>query len=85
VQIWTVGFNMGLVLQVQGDTHKAFGFGDWQAFPLRNLLVGPPGEIHIEPKVMQVLQQLAGNPGQVVERDKLLNDIWDGGAYPMSP
>jgi len=70
---------------MQGDTQKGFGFGDWQAFPLRNLLVGPPGEIHIEPKVMQVLQQLAGNPGQVVEREKLLNDIWDGRAFSDEP
>ena len=70
---------------MKGDNKNGFRFGDWQAFPLRNLLVGPPGEIHIEPKVMQVLYQLASNPGQVLERDKLLNDIWDGRAFSDEP
>ena len=70
---------------MKSDTKNGFRFGDWQAFPLRNLLVGPPGEIHIEPKVMQVLQKLADNPGQVVEREKMLNDIWGGRAFSDEP
>jgi TolB-like protein/DNA-binding winged helix-turn-helix (wHTH) protein/Tfp pilus assembly protein PilF len=75
----------GLALRMKGDTQNGFRLGDWQVYPLRNLLVGPPGEIHIEPKVMQVLDQLASNPGQVVERDKLLNDLWDGRAFSDEP
>jgi TolB-like protein/DNA-binding winged helix-turn-helix (wHTH) protein len=68
-----------------GDTHSGFRLGDWQVYPLRNLLVGPPGEIHIEPKVMQVLVCLASHSGQVVERETLLNDIWDGRAFSDEP
>ncbi len=75
----------GLTLHMKGDTQNGFRLKDWQVYPLRNLLVGPPGEIHIEPKVMQVLESLASNPGQVVERDKLLNDLWGGRAFSDEP
>ncbi len=70
---------------MKGDTQNGFRLRGWQVYPLRNLLVGPPGEIHIEPKVMQVLEALASNPGQVVEREALLNDIWDGRAFSDEP
>jgi len=70
---------------MKGDTQNGFRLKGWQVYPLRNLLVGPPGEIHIEPKVMQVLEALASNPGQVVEREILLKDIWDGRAFSDEP
>ena len=66
---------------MRGDTHHGFRLGDWKVYPLRNLLVGPRGEIHIEPKVMQVLDCLASNPGEVFERGKLLDDLWAGRAF----
>jgi TolB-like protein/DNA-binding winged helix-turn-helix (wHTH) protein len=70
---------------MEGNTHGGFRFGAWQALPSRNLLVGPRGEIHIEPKVMQVLEYLARTPGQVVERDTLLNGIWEGRVFSDEP
>jgi len=75
----------GVILRMNGNTHEGFRFGAWQAFPTRNLLLGPPGEIHIEPKVMQVLEYLASHPGQVVNRDTLLHDIWEGRAFSDEP
>lgn len=48
-------------------------------------MVGPGGEVHLEPKVMQVLEYLARTPGQVVERDTLLNGIWEGRAFSDEP
>jgi len=74
-----------LTLNMRGNTHHGFRLGDWQVYPLRNLLVGPRGEIHIEPKVMQVLVCLASNPGEVFERGKLLDDLWDGRAFSDEP
>ena len=70
---------------MKGDTQNGFRLKGWQVYPFRNLLVGPAGEIHIEPKVMQVLEQLATNPGEVVEREILLQDIWDGRAFSDEP
>ncbi len=70
---------------MNSDPKFGFRLGEWQAYPLRNLLVGPPGEVHIEPKVMQVLEQLAANAGEVVERDHLLETLWGGRAMSDEP
>ena len=70
---------------MKGNIDDGFRFGAWQAFPTRNLLLGPPGEVHIEPKVMQVLKHLASHPGQVVDRDTLLDGIWEGRAFSDEP
>ena len=70
---------------MRSNTHHGFRLGDWEVYPLRNLLVGPQGEVHIEPKVMQVLDCLASKPGEVLERGKLLDDLWDGRVYSDEP
>jgi len=70
---------------MKGDIQNGFRLGAWQVYPLRNLLVGPAGEVHIEPKVMQVLACLADNSGEVVERDTLLDDLWGGRAFSDEP
>ena len=64
---------------------NGFRLGDWEVYPLRNALVGPEGEVHVEPKVMQVLERLAVNQGEVVERDRLLEDLWGGRAMSDEP
>jgi len=43
---------------MKDEKKNGFQLGDWQIYPLRNILVAPPGEIHIEPKVMPVLEPL---------------------------
>lgn len=68
-----------------GDIRTGFRLGDWQAYPLRNLLVGPAGEVHVEPKVMQLLECLAASSGEVVERDRLLDELWGGRAVSDEP
>lgn len=70
---------------MKGETDRSIRFGDWQAFPARSLLLGPEGEVHIEPKVMQVLQFLAASPGQVVQREDLLDEIWAGRTFSDEP
>lgn len=70
---------------MNSDPQIGFRLGDWRAYPLRNVLVGPQGEVHIEPKVMQVLEQLAASAGEVVERDRLLDTLWGGRAMSDEP
>lgn len=65
--------------------HEGFRFEDWRAYPSRDVLLGPRGEVHIEPKVMQLLEYLAREPGKVFERDELLEAIWDGRAITDEP
>jgi DNA-binding winged helix-turn-helix (wHTH) protein/tetratricopeptide (TPR) repeat protein/TolB-like protein len=55
-----------------------FRLGDWIVKPLTNSVVGPAGEAHVEPKAMQVLSFLAGRPGQVVTKQEILGDVWEG-------
>lgn len=64
---------------------RSFRLGDWRVYPHRNLLVGKSGEVRIEPKVMQVLELLAEQPGAVVGRDAFLTGIWDGRAATDEP
>lgn len=70
---------------MKSSIQTGFRFGDWRAYPLRNALVGPHGEVHVEPKAMQVLERLADNAGEVVERDRLLDELWGGRAMSDEP
>jgi DNA-binding winged helix-turn-helix (wHTH) protein len=64
---------------------NGFRIGEWQAFPLQNEIRGPAGNEHLEPIVMQVLTCLAENAGDVVERDELLESIWNSRAFSYEP
>ncbi len=55
-----------------------FRLGDWIVKPHTNSVVGPEGETHVEPKAMQVLSFLASRPGQVVTKQEILTDVWEG-------
>jgi TolB-like protein/DNA-binding winged helix-turn-helix (wHTH) protein len=70
---------------MKSNIQIGFRLGDWRAYPLRNVLVGPRGEVHVEPKAMQVLERLADNAGEVVERDRLLEELWGGRAMSDEP
>lgn len=53
-----------------------FTVGDIEVDTDRNLLRTVDGEIHVEPKVMDVLRLLAGRQGEVVARGELIETIW---------
>jgi adenylate cyclase len=55
-----------------------FRLGDWVIRPHTNTVVGPEGETHVEPKAMQVLALLAHRAGQVVSKQEILTDVWEG-------
>lgn len=61
-------------LTIQGD----FRVGDHLVQPGANTLVGAGGEIHLEPKSMEVLLVLAARPGEVIGREELLAAVWPG-------
>jgi DNA-binding winged helix-turn-helix (wHTH) protein len=44
--------------------------------PELNTIVTSGKETRVEPKVMEVLVYLAGRPGQVVQRETLIRDLW---------
>ncbi len=55
-----------------------FQLGEWRVKPHTNMIEGPEGEAHLEPKAMQVLALLAQHAGGVVQKQEILEDVWDG-------
>jgi DNA-binding winged helix-turn-helix (wHTH) protein len=57
---------------VQGD----FRIDDWLIQPQINSVQKAGKTWHLEPKVMQVLLQLASHPNEVLSKDRLLEAVW---------
>ncbi len=57
---------------------EAFAIGEWRVDPAANELARTGAAVRVEPKVMQVLLQLAERAGAVVSRDQLLDAVWPG-------
>lgn len=55
---------------------RGFRIGAFEVEPLTGVVKGPGGEQHVQPKVMDVLVFLAQRQGQLVERDRLLDEVW---------
>jgi DNA-binding winged helix-turn-helix (wHTH) protein len=55
---------------------STFCIGDWRVDPSLRTLSGVKGEVHLEPKQIQVLALLAQHAGQVVSKERLLQIVW---------
>ena len=55
---------------------RGFRIGPFMVEPLSGKITGPDGTQHVQPKVMDVLVFLAEHPGELVERDTLLEQVW---------
>jgi DNA-binding winged helix-turn-helix (wHTH) protein/tetratricopeptide (TPR) repeat protein len=55
---------------------NGFIVGEWTVAPSRNLLVRADEEVHVEPRVMDVLVLLAERAGQPVSKDDLIDSVW---------
>jgi TolB-like protein/DNA-binding winged helix-turn-helix (wHTH) protein/predicted Zn-dependent protease len=53
-----------------------FSIGEWQVQPLRDVIIGPHGTVHLEPRFMEVLRCLAARAGHVVERKEIIEHVW---------
>ena len=67
------------------DLKLGFSLGDWEVQPLLGQIIGSSGAVHVEPKIMDVLVALASRPGEVIERDDLMNEVWGGRAQSDEP
>ena len=56
---------------------KGFQLGIWLVLPDQGLIQEGSAEAHLEPKVMDVLVYLAAHQGEVIKRDKLIDDVWN--------
>jgi DNA-binding winged helix-turn-helix (wHTH) protein/TolB-like protein len=58
------------------ELQAGFLIGDCLIEPLKNRIVRGDTEVHVEPRVMDVLVCLAGHAGDVVSRDTLNQRVW---------
>ena len=56
---------------------KGFHIGIWLVLPDQGLIQEGSKETHLEPKVMDVLVYLAAHQGEVIKRDRLIDDVWN--------
>jgi len=57
---------------------NGFVSGEWTVAPTRNLLVRGDEEVRVEPRVMDVLVDLAERAGEVVPKEELVEHVWEG-------
>ena len=55
---------------------RGFRLGDWEVYPLRNVISRAEASLRLEGKAIHVLLVLARHPGEVVTRRKLLEEVW---------
>lgn len=55
---------------------RGFRLGDWEVYPLRNVVSRAEASLRLEGKAIHVLLVLARHPGEVVTRRKLLEEVW---------
>ena len=58
------------------DLSEGFRFGEVSVYPSRNLISNGKEDVHLEPKVMDVLCCLAEHNREVVSRNYLIDRIW---------
>lgn len=60
------------------DLFEGFTIGEWEVLPGHGVLRRGEQEERPEPKVFAVLLSLARQDGNLVTRDDLVNEVWDG-------
>lgn len=64
---------------------KGFNLGEWEVLPQKGVLRRGDEEAHPEPKVLAVLMTLAQRDGDLVTKDELINEVWEGRAFGDEP
>ena len=62
----------------QNELRQGFRLGAWVVLPLKGVLRKGDREERPEPKVFGVLMALAQRDGDLVTRDELVDELWDG-------
>jgi DNA-binding winged helix-turn-helix (wHTH) protein/tetratricopeptide (TPR) repeat protein len=59
-----------------GEVQGWVRFGDWLVDPAAGTISAGGESRHLEPKVMEVLSLLLGEPGSVISKERLLEEVW---------
>ncbi len=69
----------------KNELQKGFRIGDWEVLPGQGILRCGDEEERPEPMVFEVLMALASRDGELVTRQELIDEIWDGRATSDEP
>jgi DNA-binding winged helix-turn-helix (wHTH) protein len=63
---------------VKAAGEQGFELGDWHVDPARNVFVSRRDrrEVHVEPRVMELLLALAVEPGVVISKERIVAGVW---------
>lgn len=65
-------------MPTEDELRQGFTLGEWEVLPLRGVLRRGDEEERPEPRVFGVLVALAKRDGDLVTRDELVDELWDG-------
>jgi DNA-binding winged helix-turn-helix (wHTH) protein/TolB-like protein len=65
-------------MPTEDELRQGFRVGEWEVLPLRGVLRKGDQEEKPEPRVFGVLIALAKRDGDLVTRDELIDELWDG-------
>lgn len=63
---------------MSNNRDTAFRLGAWRIDPSSHELAAGERRVRLQPKLMQLLLRLAREPGALVRREQLLDDVWEG-------
>jgi len=72
-------------MPTRAELDQGFDIGDWEVLPLRGVLRRGEDEVRPEPKVFEVLIALAKREGNLVTKDELIEEVWEGKAFSDEP
>ena len=67
------------------ELNGGFNLGEWEILPLQGLMRLAQEEISLSPKNIEVLLALARRDGNLITRNELIDEVWQGKAYSDEP
>ena len=67
------------------ELNGGFNLGEWEVLPLKGVLRRGDEEVRPMPKVFAVLLALAKRDGNLITKDELIDEVWDGRAFNDEP
>jgi DNA-binding winged helix-turn-helix (wHTH) protein len=59
-------------------SETSFEFSDWRVDPTRGVVSRGGKEVHLEPRLMELLLVFAASPGRVISKDEIISRVWSG-------
>ena len=69
-------FSKSAQMAIDPTNHRAFAFQDFRVDPVERVLTRDGAPVQLTPKIFDLLLVLVENHGHVVEKDRLMKEIW---------